>query len=96
MKGDTMPPSISKTAMLGKAKAAFPDDSLVFAYDKPILDSLKETYYVSINKDTTQVQVKRLDPIRYLVLNEKPWPTDVNVDFLQGYQDRRDFRHCAG
>ncbi|MBQ3714868.1 MAG: Ig-like domain-containing protein [Fibrobacter sp.] len=87
MKGDTMPPSISKTAMLGKAKAAFPDDSLVFAYDKPILDSLKETYYVSINKDTTQVQVKRLDPIRYLVLNEKPWPTDVNVDFLQGYQD---------
>jgi hypothetical protein len=87
MKGDTMPPSISKTAMLGKAKAAFPDDSLVFAYDKPILDSLKETYYVSINKDTTQVQVKRLDPIRFLVLNEKPWPTDVNVDFLQGYQD---------
>ena len=87
MKGDTMPPSISKTAILGKAKAAFPDDSLVFAYDKPILDSLNETYYVSINKDTAQVQVKRIDPIRYLVLNEKPWPTDVTVDFLQGYQD---------
>ena len=87
MKGDTMPPSISRTAMLGKAKTAFPDDSLVFAYDKPVLDSLNETYYVSINKDTAQVQVKRIDPIRYLVLNEKPWPTDVTVDFLQGYQD---------
>ena len=33
------------------------------------------------------MQVKRLDAIRFLVVNEKPWPTDVTVDFLQGYQD---------
>ena len=87
MAGDTMPPSISKTALRGKAKAAFPDDSLVFAYDKPVLDSMTEKYFVAINKDTTEVQIKKIDPIRYLVLNEKPWLTDVTVDFLQGYQD---------
>lgn len=87
MKGDTLPPSVSKTAMLGKAKTAFPDDSLVFAYDKPVEDSLEETYYIAINKDTAQVQVKQIDPIRFLVLNETPWPTDVTVDFLQGYKD---------
>jgi Uncharacterized protein conserved in bacteria len=87
MAGDTMPPSISKTAIRGKAKAAFPDDSLVFAYDKPVLDSMTEKYFVAINKDTTEVQIKQIDPIRYLVVNEKPWLTDVTVDFLQGYQD---------
>lgn len=87
MAGDTLPPSVSKTAVLGKAKTAFPGDSLVFAYDKPLIDSLDNTYYVAINKDTSQVQVKRLDAIRFLVVNEKPWPTDVTVDFLQGYQD---------
>lgn len=84
---DTLAPSITKTGLLGKSKNAFPGDSLVFAYDKPVLDSLTETFFVSINKDTAQVQVKRLDPIRYLVLNENPWPTDVTVDFLMGYQD---------
>lgn len=87
MKGDTLPPSVSKTAMLGKAKTAFPDDSLVFAYDKPVKDSLDNTYHVVINKDTSEVQVKQIDPIRFLVVNEKPWPTDVTVDFLQGYKD---------
>ena len=87
VKGDTLPPSVSKTAVLGKAKAVFPGDSLVFAYNKPLVDSLEDTYYVAINKDTAQVQVKRLDAIRFLVVNEKPWPTDVTVDFLQGYQD---------
>lgn len=84
---DTLAPSVSKTALLGKAKNAFPGDSLVFAYDKPVKDSLEETFYISINKDTNQVQVKRLDPIRFLVLNENPWPTDVTVDFLMGYKD---------
>lgn len=87
MESDTLPPSVAKTALSGRAKNAFPDDSLVFAYDKPVLDSLVETFYTVINKDTAQVQVKQIDPIRFLVQNEKPWPTDVSVEFLMGYND---------
>jgi hypothetical protein len=60
---------------------------LVFAYNKPAPDSLENTFYVVMNKDTAQVEVKRLDPIRFMVLNKEPWPTDTKVHFLMGYQD---------
>ncbi|MCF0215019.1 MAG: Ig-like domain-containing protein [Fibrobacteraceae bacterium] len=87
MKGDTLTPSIAKTLMRSKAKSAFPEDSLIFAYNKPVLDSLQETYYLAMNKDTNAVSIVQIDPIRYLVQNKEPWPTDATIDFLQGYQD---------
>ncbi|SHI52712.1 Ig-like domain-containing protein [Fibrobacter sp. UWP2] len=87
MASDTMPPSIASTKVRARAKTVFPDDSLVFAYNKPAPDSLENTFYVVMNKDTAQVEVKRLDPIRFMVLNKEPWPTDTKVHFLMGYQD---------
>lgn len=83
---DTLAPSISKTTVLSKSKMAFPGDTLVIAYNKP-LDSLKETFHVVINKDTSAVEMKRLDPIRFMAVPKEPWPTDATVDFLMGYKD---------
>lgn len=87
MASDTLDPSISKTMLISKAKSAFPHDSLIFAYNKPMLDSIKDLFFIASGKDTTPVQVSRLDPIRFLVKNEEPWPTDATIDFLRGYQD---------
>lgn len=87
MPGDTLPPAYSSAKTLSRAKVVFPGDSLVVAYNKPILDSMQETYYIAINKDTVQVQLSRIDPIRYLVQRSEPWPTDATIKFLQGYQD---------
>jgi len=85
--GDTLPPSIAKTAVRSRAKVVFPNDSVVVAYNKPVSDSLEETFYTVINKDTTKVEITRLDPIRFVVDNENPWPTDVKVYVLMGYPD---------
>lgn len=86
MASDTLPPSVAKTSIISKAKAVFPGDSVVVAYTKP-LDSLQETFYMSIGKDTTQLEVSRLDPIRFLVKSNEPWPTDSKVHILLGYRD---------
>jgi hypothetical protein len=67
-------------------KSAFPGDTLVMAYNKP-LDSLIETFHVAINKDTVAVDMKRLDAIRFMAVPKEPWPTDAAVDFLMGYMD---------
>jgi len=83
---DTLAPAIANTSVRSKSKYAFPGDTLVITYNKPI-DSLIETFHTVINKDTAKVVVKRLDPIRYMVVTESPWPTDVAVDFLKGYND---------
>lgn len=87
MPADTLPPAYASAKTLSKAKTVFPQDSLVLAYNKPILDSMLETYYIVINKDTVQVALSPLDPIRYLVKNENPWPTDASIKFLMGYSD---------
>ena len=39
MEGDTLAPSIQTVKITGKAKKAFPDDSLIVIYNKPVLDS---------------------------------------------------------
>ena len=31
--------------------------------------------------------MKKLDPVRYLVLRDAPWPTDSKFTLLRGYQD---------
>ena len=83
---DTLAPAISKTMLYSMTKSAFPGDTLVVAYNKP-LDSLKETFHVAINKDTVKVDMKRLDAIRFMAVPAEPWPTDAAVDFLMGYMD---------
>ena len=87
MEGDTLPPKVAGVKSNSKAKALFPDDSLVVYFNKPKLDSLQQTFYIAINKDTTQVQVKQIDPVRFAVENPEPWGTDIAVNFLMGYMD---------
>ena len=83
---DTLAPAIANTSLYSKTKVAFPGDTLVITYNKPV-DSLKESFHVVINKDTTKVAMKRIDPVRYMAVPELPWPTDVTVNFLMGYND---------
>ena len=83
---DTLAPVIANTKTISMAKSVFPGDTLVFAFNKPV-DSLENTYHIAINKDTVAVEVKRLDPIRYMAVPAQPWPTDATVDFLEGYKD---------
>ena len=87
MESDTLPAKVTTVKANSKAKVLFPDDSLVVYFNKPKLDSLTQTFYVHINKDTTQVQVKQLDPVRFAVEKTAPWTTDITVDFLMGYMD---------
>lgn len=87
MEGDTLPPSVSTVKAVSKAKNLFPDDSLIVLYNKPKLDSLEETFYMAINKDTTLLQVKQIDPVRFVVEKKEPWGTDLTMNFLMGYQD---------
>ncbi len=84
---DTLAPSVTKTAVRSRTKVTFPGDSVVIAYNKPVGDSLEEKFYTVINKDTTQVEIARLDPIRFVVQNKNPWPTDTKVYVLMGYPD---------
>ena len=87
MEGDTLPPKVAGVKTNSKAKSLFPDDSLIVYFNKPKLDSLEQTFYIAINKDTTQVQVKQLDPVRFAVEKTAPWNTDISVNFLMGYND---------
>ena len=87
MEGDTLDASIQTVKITGKAKNAFPDDSLVVIYNKPVLDSLKDMFFIVENKDTVQVSVKKLDPIRYVVQRGEPWQTDSKFSLLRGYPD---------
>ena len=87
MAGDTLAPKIQSVKVMGKAKNAFPDDSLVVIYNKPVLDSLKDMFFIVEGKDTTQVSVKKLDPVRFVVVRGEPWPTDSKFNLLRGYTD---------
>ena len=87
MESDTLPPKVSGVKSNSKAKALFPDDSLIVYFNKPKLDSLEQTFFVAVNKDTTQVQVKQVDPVRFAVEKTAPWQTDISVIFLMGYMD---------
>ena len=87
MAGDTLAPKIQSVKVMGKAKNAFPDDSLVVIYNKPVLDSLKDMFFIVEGKDTTQVSVKKLDPVRFIVVRGEPWPTDSKFNLLRGYTD---------
>ena len=87
MEGDTLPPKVAGVKANSKAKTLFPDDSLIVYFNKPKLDSLEQTFYIAINKDTTQVQVKQIDPVRFAVEKPAPWGTDISVNFLMGYMD---------
>ena len=87
MEADTLAPKIQTVQVTGKSKNAFPDDSLVVIYNKPVLDSLKDMFFIVENKDTTQVLAAKLDPVRYLVKRNVPWPTDSKFSLLRGYPD---------
>ncbi|MBR6941562.1 MAG: Ig-like domain-containing protein [Fibrobacter sp.] len=87
MEADTLAPAIQTVQVTGKAKNAFPDDSLVVIYNKPVLDSLMDLFFIVEGKDTVQVTVERLDPIRYVVKRDAPWPTDTKFNLLRGYRD---------
>lgn len=83
---DTLAPSISNTKLLSMAKSVFPGDTLVIAFNKPV-DSLENSFHIVLNKDTTEIAMKRLDPIRFMAVPASPWPTDAAIDFLRGYKD---------
>ena len=87
MEGDTLDPKIQTVQVMGKTKNAFPDDSLVVIYNKPVLDSIKDMFFIVEGKDTVQVSVKKLDPVRFLVERSLPWPTDTKFSLLRGYSD---------
>ena len=87
IKSDTLDPSIKRTTVESRMTFAFPLDTVVIAYDKPIPDSVKESFHVVINKDTSQVPVARKDPVRLVLQNKDPWPTDAKVKVLMGYMD---------
>lgn len=87
MEGDTLPPSVSSVMAVSKAKNLFPDDSLIVLFNKPKLDSVEETFFVAVNKDTIQMQIKQIDPVRFAVLQQSPWGTDLTLNFLMGYKD---------
>ena len=87
MEADTLPPKIQTVNVTGKAKNAFPDDSLIVIYNKPVLDSLKDMFFIVEGKDTAQVSVQKLDPIRFAVTRAEPWPTDSKFSLLRGYSD---------
>lgn len=87
MEADTLPPSVSTVKAITKSKNLFPEDSLIVLFDKPKLDSVEQTFYIAINKDTTQVQVTQIDPVRFAVVPPAPWGTDLTMNFLLGYND---------
>ena len=87
MEADTLAPKVSGVKAISKTKALFPDDSLMVFFNKPKLDSLEQTFYIVINKDTTQVKVKQVDPVRFAVEKTAPWGTDISMNFLMGYND---------
>ena len=87
MSADTLAPVIQTVQVMGKSKNAFPDDSLVVIYNKPVVDSLKDMFFIVEGKDTTQVPVLQIDPIRYVVVNVTQWPTDTKFSLLRGYRD---------
>lgn len=86
-KADTLDPAVAKTTINSRTSTAFPTDTVFIAYNKPLKDSLKQSFYVVINKDTSKVAVMQTDPIRFVVQNESPWPTDAKVKVLMGYMD---------
>lgn len=87
MEGDTLPPSVLSVKSVSKAKSLFPDDSLIVYFNKPKLDSLEQTFYMAINKDTTELKVVQIDPVRFAVVQNAPWGTDLTMNFLMGYND---------
>lgn len=87
MEGDTLPPEVSGAKMRSRAKSVFPDDSLIIFFNKPKLDSLENTFYIAVNKDTTQVEVIQIDPVRFAVVKKEPWGTDLSLNLLMGYMD---------
>lgn len=87
MKGDTLPAAATTAKSISRMSAVFPEDSMVVLFNKPKLDSLANTFYIQMNKDTTQVQVKQLDPVRFAVEKPSPWPTDATINILMGYMD---------
>ena len=86
-KADTLDPAVAKTTINSRTSTAFPTDTVFIAYNKPLKDSLKQSFYVVINKDTSKVAVMQTDPIRFVVQNASPWPTDAKVKVLMGYMD---------
>ena len=87
MEGDTLAPKIQTVQVTGKAKNAFPHDSLIVVYNKPVIDSMKDMFFIVENKDTVQVPAIKIDPVRYLVKRDAPWPTDSKFNLLRGYPD---------
>jgi len=87
MEGDTLPPSVLSVKSISKAKNLFPDDSLIVLFNKPKLDSLEQTFYIAVNKDTTKLEVARIDPVRFAVVHKAPWGTDLTMNVLMGYND---------
>lgn len=87
MASDTIPSSVFAAKLLSRSKNPFPSDTLLVLFDKPKLDSLEQTFYFVIGKDTNQVPVKQLDPVRFVVEKEADWPTDATINFLMGYKD---------
>ncbi len=87
MKSDTLPPAVSEAKVISEFKNPFPQDSIVVLFNKPKQDSVEQTFYFAIGKDTNQVGITQVDPVRFRVEKKEPWPTDAVINFLMGYKD---------
>ncbi|MCQ2089134.1 MAG: Ig-like domain-containing protein [Fibrobacter sp.] len=87
MESDTLPAAISSTKSISRFSVVFPEDSILVLFNKPKTDSVEDRFFTVISKDTAEVFVKQLDPVRFVVEKTAPWPTDATVELLRGYQD---------
>lgn len=87
MESDTVPPAVYSVKSISKAKNLFPDDSLIILFNKPKLDSVEQSFYMAVNKDTTKLEILQIDPVRFAVVQPAPWGTDLTMNLLMGYND---------
>lgn len=87
MESDTLPPKVSSAKSISKSSMVFPEDSILVLFDKPKMDSLEDRFFTVINKDTSEVSVKQVDPVRFVIEKKSAWPTDATVDLLRAYKD---------
>ncbi|MCQ2122582.1 MAG: Ig-like domain-containing protein [Fibrobacter sp.] len=87
MEGDTLPAKATSAKAVSKSNVIFPEDTILILFNKPKTDSLENTFYIAMNKDTTEVQVSQQDPVRFAIEKKSPWTMDASFTVLMGYKD---------
>lgn len=87
MESDTLPAKASSAKAISRLNVVFPEDSILILFNKPKTDSLENTFYIAMNKDTSEIQVKQIDPVRFVIEKQSPWTMDASFSVLMGYKD---------